>query len=57
MANKQHPDDFDILWVCRDCGLGTIFHNDLEDHKQRNDHHNIAEIDLETGKLTAQYSQ
>ena len=57
MSTKEHPQDFDILWVCRDCGYGSVYHRDLEDHKLDKDHHNVAEIDLETGKTTAQYSQ
>jgi hypothetical protein len=54
---KENAKDFEILWVCADCGLVSLFHSDLEDHKQKNNHHNVAEIDLGSGKLVAQYTQ
>lgn len=57
MTTRQHPQDFDILWVCSDCGYSSLYHNDLEDHKYQNNHHNVFEIDLETGKLLARYAQ
>lgn len=57
MTRRENPKDFDILWICRDCGYPSIYHRDLEDHKYQNNHHNVLEIDLDTGKLITQYAQ
>jgi hypothetical protein len=54
---KEHPQDFDVLWICRDCGYSSVYHRDFEEHKIKNDHHKAAELSLETGKFIAQYSQ
>jgi hypothetical protein len=54
---KEHPKDFDILWVCADCGTSSLWHADIEEHKAKNDHHNVAEFDLDTGKLLRRYAQ
>jgi protein-arginine kinase activator protein McsA len=54
---REHPKDFEILWICADCGQVSLFHNDLEEHKQKMNHHNVAKIDLDNDKLIAQYRQ
>lgn len=54
---KEHPKDFEILWVCTECGTPSLYHSDIEDHKYANDHHHVAEVDLDTGKIFAHYRQ
>jgi hypothetical protein len=54
---KEHPKDFDIVWVCTDCGTPSLYHSDIEEHKSQNDHHNVAEFDLDTGKILVDYAQ
>ena len=54
---KEHPKDFDIVWVCTDCGRPSLYHSDIEEHKSQNDHHNVAEFDLDTGKILVDYAQ
>jgi hypothetical protein len=54
---KANPKDFDILWVCTDCGASSLYHSDIEDHKSKNDHRHVAEFDLDTGKIVAHYAQ
>jgi hypothetical protein len=54
---KQHPKDFEIVWVCTDCGTPSLLHTDIEEHKKANDHHHVSEFDLDTGTMIAQYTQ
>jgi hypothetical protein len=54
---KEHPKDFDILWVCTDCGTPSLYHWDIEEHKAKNGHHHVAEYDLDTGKILTHYAQ
>ena len=54
---KANPKDFEILWVCTDCGASSLYHSDIEDHKSKNDHHHVAKFDLDTGKIVAHYAQ
>jgi hypothetical protein len=54
---KQHPKDLEILWVCTDCGTSSLYHSDIEEHKSENNHRNVAEFDLDTGKILTHYTQ
>ena len=56
---KEHPKDLDIAWVCLHWLPHTpsLYHSDIEEHKSQNDHHNVAEFDLDTGKILVDYAQ
>ena len=54
---KKHPKDFEILWVCTDCGTTSIYHFDIEEHKRMNYNHRVAEFDLDTGKVLTHFTQ
>ena len=54
---KGNPKDFDILWVCIECGTPSLYHSDIEDHRIKNGHRHVAEFDLDTGKIVAHYAQ
>ena len=50
--------DLDVLWVCKECGLASLYHSDFKEHKLRKGHHKFLEFDLETGKMVAtQYAR
>ena len=57
MSKREHPKDFDILWICTDCEHRSLYHNDMEEHEKKVDHHNLSEFDLDTGKIIAKYAQ
>ena len=48
---KQHPKDFEILWVCRECGAISAYQKDMEEHEKMNNHHLVAEFDVMTGNI------
>lgn len=53
---KENPKDFDILWVC-DCGIRSLYHRDIEEHKHEAKHNRVSEFDLDTGKMLTRYKQ
>lgn len=43
----MHPDDLKVLWLCRECGHGFVFHSDVEIHKKQFNHSAIMLYNLQ----------
>lgn len=43
----MHPDDLKVLWLCRECGHGFVFHSDVEVHKKQFNHSMIMLYNLQ----------
>ncbi len=43
----MHPDDLNIVWLCRECGRSFAFNSDVEDHKRQFGHSKMMRHDLE----------
>jgi hypothetical protein len=44
----MHPDDLNIVWLCRECGRSFTFNSDVEDHKRQFNHSKMMLCDLQT---------
>ena len=53
LLKKEHPMDFQILWVCNDCGMPSLYYADMEEHLRQKNHHYVSGFDLDTGKMVA----
>ena len=52
----MHPDDLNMLWLCRECGRGFAFHSDVESHKKQFNHSTMLLYDLQ-GKEKALFTR
>jgi hypothetical protein len=47
MTNR---DDLKVVWICDDCKIGLIFHDDVEDHCKDTGHNHLTAYNIGTGK-------
>ncbi|WP_148681078.1 hypothetical protein [Candidatus Nitrososphaera gargensis] len=43
----MHPDDLNVVWLCRECGRSFAFNSDVEDHKRQFGHSKMMLYDLQ----------
>lgn len=54
----MHPDDLKVIWQCKDCGRGFLFHSDMVAHENESRHRRIATMNMPssaTGRLQEFY--
>jgi hypothetical protein len=49
----MHPEDLQMLWICRECNARFAFHSDADDHKLKSGHLLIVKHDILSGKVLA----
>jgi hypothetical protein len=49
----MNRDDLKVVWICDDCKIVLVFHDDCEVHRQDTGHKHLTAYDIETGQMLA----
>ena len=47
----MNKDNFRVIWICDECKIVLVFHDDGEAHCQQTGHKHLTAYDFETGKM------